>query len=270
MFSCAGASTPLIGRNCIEAQEDAAEFLDVMARRCDRFEAEVVVRHCDRLEAAEVAETLEVMARRCDTLEACLGAVRLQRSARCEAIRRVVADSVHLSEARSVRSSPQSPSIDIAVYERVDMANKLEVQVTDRTLELPRVEPISRVVEVPKVHFVEKVIEVPRVQVQEVVRHVPKIHVQEIVRTVPKIEVQVVEKRVDVPHVQYVDKIVEVPQHIVREAAHIDNSTIKISTWLTEREVGTFEYKPDFVADFEAIYSPRRELVTSCMCACSM
>lgn len=218
--------------------------------------------YSSKVELMGASESLDVVARRCDSLEACLGAVRDQRSARCEALQRVVISqqSPRAAYLESSLLSPRSPRIDISVQERVDTARRLEVQVTDRQLEVPRVQEVSRVVEVPRVHVVEKVVEVPQVQVQEVVRHVPRIHVQEIVRRIPKVEVQVVEKRVDVPQVQYVEKVVEVPQRHVREAALVDNTPIRMSIVQTSRDLGTFSYTPRFTSDFAAAHSPRREL----------
>mmetsp|Transcript_15846 Transcript_15846/g.35504 ORF Transcript_15846/g.35504 Transcript_15846/m.35504 type:complete len:499 (-) Transcript_15846:86-1582(-) len=89
---------------------------------------------------------------------------------------------------------------------------RLEVQVIEKVLEVPRTEYIDKVVEVPEVHVVEKIVEVPQVKVEERIKRVPRVEFREVVRTIPKVEVQVVERTVEVPQICHVEKIVEVPQ----------------------------------------------------------
>jgi len=91
------------------------------------------------------------------------------------------------------------------VQEMVTEVPKVEVQLTDR------------IVEVPQIQHVEKTIQVPEVLHREVVRHVKVPEIIEVIKEVPKVMVEYKERIVEVPQTQYVERIEYVPEVEVRE-----------------------------------------------------
>lgn len=162
----------------------------------------------------EPEDTTEVSLH-CANLEACLEGIN---------VRRGVTSARSSATQVSAIQGNANPVAKVEVEERTLSVPKINVQVSDRLLEVNRVQYVQKTIEVPEIRIIDRIVEVPQVKIQEVlkavprvtvceiVHHVPKIEVQEVVRTVPKYVDQVVEKIVEVPTIQTVEKIVEVPE----------------------------------------------------------
>lgn len=162
----------------------------------------------------EPEDTTEVSLH-CANLEACLEGINVRRG-----VTSARSSATQVSAIREIAN----PVAKVEVEERTLSVPKIDVQVSDRLLEVNRVQYVQKTIEVPEIRIIDRIVEIPRVEIQEVlkavplvtvcevVHHVPRIQVQEVVRTVPKYVDQVVEKIVEVPTIQIVEKIVEVPE----------------------------------------------------------